>query len=381
MTGGLVDRLRSLRVAAGLSQEELARRAQVSVRAVRDIEHGRVRHPRRDSVERLAAVLGLSDATPPQPSFEVHLLGPFSVSVNAARLQIESARQRVLLAVLALQANRAVPRGELIEALWGDAPPDSYAGLIHTYVARLRKVLAPAADGPHPGPIVRTAAGYLLRCGPDQTDAARFAGFVARAGTAQARGEAEAALRDITKALALWRGPVLADLDARLQHHPAVVALRQQRIAAALTLADLGAGLGHPRKRSRNCAPSPWTRRSTKGCTPGSSSPSPPPASRGRRYGSSPTCGPGSPSSSASNPAPSCARPIFGCCARRYRSAAPGPRPARIRHPRPRGRPMARPSRRSCRPTSSRSPAAPPRWPSSTPIPGRVTRPRRRWWP
>ncbi|MCW6004451.1 tetratricopeptide repeat protein [Micromonospora sp. CPCC 205371] len=247
MSSDLVEQLRALRVKAGLSQEELARRARVSVRAVRDIEQGRVRQPRPDSIERLTAALAAATGTAgpvaeplSTPAFEIAVLGPVTVTVAAVPLHLGSVRQRVLLAVLALQPNQAVSRAELIDALWNEDPPETSVGLVHTYVARLRKALGPVGEPL----IVRSSGGYLLRAGPEQVDAARFAHLVGRAASSLARGAADTAFEDVRHALALWRGPVVSDLDSRLRQHPVAVALNQRRVNAALQLADTGAALG-----------------------------------------------------------------------------------------------------------------------------------------
>src|SRR2546429_8490937 len=74
--------LRARRLSRGLTQEELSRLAGVSVRAVRDIERGRVRRPRKDSVRRLAAAVGLDPTAPDErPGGNrpgVKLLGPLT---------------------------------------------------------------------------------------------------------------------------------------------------------------------------------------------------------------------------------------------------------------------------------------------------------------
>ena len=57
--GGL---LRRRRIAAGLTQEQLAERAKLSVRAIRDLERGTTTRPYRNSVGKLADALGLADA-------------------------------------------------------------------------------------------------------------------------------------------------------------------------------------------------------------------------------------------------------------------------------------------------------------------------------
>src|SRR5215472_12033535 len=57
------DWLRQQRVAAGLTQEDLAERSGVSVRAIADLERGRTRKPYPSSVRALARALGLPDET------------------------------------------------------------------------------------------------------------------------------------------------------------------------------------------------------------------------------------------------------------------------------------------------------------------------------
>ncbi|MCX5206139.1 helix-turn-helix domain-containing protein [Streptomyces sp. NBC_00237] len=61
-TGGFGEHLHGLRTRAGLSQEDLAHAAGVSVRALSDLERGRARGPQRRTVEALATALKL-DAT------------------------------------------------------------------------------------------------------------------------------------------------------------------------------------------------------------------------------------------------------------------------------------------------------------------------------
>jgi tetratricopeptide (TPR) repeat protein len=76
-----------------------------------------------------------------------------------------------------------------------------------------------------------------------RVDLSRFDESATRARDLRAT-DPEAALELYATALGAWRGPVLADLTDRLQHHPAAIAAAQRRLAAALACADLALGLG-----------------------------------------------------------------------------------------------------------------------------------------
>ncbi len=133
---------------------------------------------------------------------EFGLLGPLSV-VDAGRdLTPARPKQRALLAALLLRRGEVVPSVQLIEALWGEEPPETAQTALHGHVSALRKLLG--ADR------IRTRPpGYLLRAAAEEIDLARFEALTARARRHEDAGERAACLRD---ALALWRGEPPADL-------------------------------------------------------------------------------------------------------------------------------------------------------------------------
>src|SRR3954454_2838867 len=109
--------LRAYRVRAGLTQQELASRAGVSMRALRDIEHDRVGRPRPESLHRFAESLKLTDderaalVTDPGSAaaagrLTVDVLGPLRVRIGAADADVTAAMQRRLLGLLALHAGQ-----------------------------------------------------------------------------------------------------------------------------------------------------------------------------------------------------------------------------------------------------------------------------------
>ena len=133
------------------------------------------------------------------------VLGPLSLSKDGEAVPLGGRKQRTLLAVLLLHANEAVPRAQLVEALWGEQPPPSWAESLDSYLYRLRKLLGHDR-------LERKAGGYLLHVEPGELDADEFERLVASAGAAAENADHEAALRELTVALALWRGPAWGDL-------------------------------------------------------------------------------------------------------------------------------------------------------------------------
>jgi DNA-binding SARP family transcriptional activator/tetratricopeptide (TPR) repeat protein/DNA-binding XRE family transcriptional regulator len=232
--------LRARRLSRGLTQEELSRLAGVSVRAVRDIERGWVRRPRKDSIRRLAAAVGLDptalDARPGADRLEIKLLGPLTVHRADAPVDVGPPRQRCVLGLLGLQPNRVVRQEEIIDVLWGAHPPATSRNMVHAYVSRLRRLLPPRKGI---ALITGGDGGYRLTVDSDLLDLLRFDELVARAVAGSG-----SALDLYAQALACWRGPVLADLTARLRQHPAAVVLTRRHVDAVLAYADLAIAAG-----------------------------------------------------------------------------------------------------------------------------------------
>ncbi len=151
---------------------------------------------------------------------EFRILGPLEVSDDGRSLKVAGAKQRGLLALLLLHANEVVPRERLIDELWGEEPPETAATAIQVHVSQLRKALGRDA-------IVTQSPGYLVRVGEGELDLDRFETAVARARD-EPPAEAAEVLRE---ALALWRGPPLAELDAPFARAERA-RLEEQRLAA-----------------------------------------------------------------------------------------------------------------------------------------------------
>jgi peptide/nickel transport system substrate-binding protein len=133
------------------------------------------------------------------------VLGALAVQRDGEDLPLGGPKQRALLAILLLNANAAVSRDRLIDGIWGERPPPTAAHTLDNYISRLRKTLGD-------GRVSRRAPGYVLQVMPDELDLDRFERLLALGREHLARGDARQAGRDLRAALALWRGPALADL-------------------------------------------------------------------------------------------------------------------------------------------------------------------------
>jgi DNA-binding SARP family transcriptional activator len=148
-------------------------------------------------------------------ALEFRILGPLEVRDGDRGLVVRGEKQRLLLARLLLSANRVVSTDRLVEAIWGDAPPDTPDKALQMHVSQLRKLLEPErAPGRSGHVLVTQPPGYVLHVDEGRLDLVRFERAVAAAAAAtRAGGHAEAA-RGLRDALGLWRGAALADLGA-----------------------------------------------------------------------------------------------------------------------------------------------------------------------
>src|SRR5712691_1460593 len=140
------------------------------------------------------------------------LLGPLQVRRDGEPLPLGAAKQRALLAILLLNPNRVVSTDQLIEALWPKKPPGKPHTAVQGYVSQLRKLLEPEGKPGEPFRLLVTeAAGYALKLDPEQLDLERFRRLLAQGKEALAAGNAREAASLLQEALALFRGPPLAD--------------------------------------------------------------------------------------------------------------------------------------------------------------------------
>jgi DNA-binding SARP family transcriptional activator/tetratricopeptide (TPR) repeat protein len=135
---------------------------------------------------------------------EVRLLGSLELAEDGLPVAVGGVRQRAVLALLVLHANQVVPAERLLVELWGEDAPPTAVNALQAAVSRLRRALPQ-------GRLITRPVGYLFRAAPHEVDVGRFEQLLASGREVLARGAAADAAGMLRRALALWRGPALAD--------------------------------------------------------------------------------------------------------------------------------------------------------------------------
>lgn len=158
---------------------------------------------------------------------EFRVLGPLELTHGAQSVPLAAARERVILAMLLLEAGHVLPIDRLIEGVWGDEPPTTARGQVQNCVSTLRRRIL-AVQGRD---LIRTRMpGYLLQLDGSTLDLHVFEQKVAEGRALAAAGDAPGAARLLRGALTLWRGPALADVPSRLVRL-GVTRLDERRVA------------------------------------------------------------------------------------------------------------------------------------------------------
>src|SRR5580700_4241703 len=168
---------------------------------------------------------------------EVRLFGKLEAVAEGVPVPVRGAKQRALLALLALQRGQPVSADRLIDLLWDDREAANPANALQAQIGQLRRTLGPAA-------ILTTEAGYTLTAGPDEVDVVRFERLVAKGQRLAADGELAPASAALGEALGLRRGEPLAEFtyasffDAERAH------LDELTLTAIESRAGVDLGLG-----------------------------------------------------------------------------------------------------------------------------------------
>jgi DNA-binding SARP family transcriptional activator len=156
---------------------------------------------------------------------EFSILGPLEVRHEGRPVHIGGAKERALLAFLLLHAGEPVSVDRLIDELWGDSPPATARKSVQVRVAGLRRAVR--------GDVLLTRGdAYLVRLEPNQLDLHRFEQLLSDGSDALAAGDPSAAVMTLHEALALWRGPALADFAYESFAQPAIARLDELRAHA-----------------------------------------------------------------------------------------------------------------------------------------------------
>jgi DNA-binding SARP family transcriptional activator/tetratricopeptide (TPR) repeat protein len=173
------------------------------------------------------------------------VLGPLQVLDDDRTVPIEGRRLREVLACLLADPNQIVSVESLVDRLWPGRPPGRPAATVQVYVGRLRALLEPGRTArARDGRICTEGAGYRLTVDRDELDLFEFERLVEDGREALRAGSPEMASDLLRRALGLWRGPVLADLDVDALTRDYVPGLTSARLGAVEDRVDADLQLG-----------------------------------------------------------------------------------------------------------------------------------------
>lgn len=259
--------VRAYRRGMGLTQQELAAKAGLSVAALRDIEQSRRHWPRSRTLAALAEALGLDREQAADlmsagrdmrasrrhlPSVSVSAtglrgtdrgfwlaaLGPLEAWRDGMPLSLGPPARCAVLGLLLMDPGALVRRDTIIDTLWGESPPSTAVGLVQAHVSRLRVTLQPRMPSPAGDGVIGSARNaYRLTLSSDELDLLVFKDLAKRAAAARADDDVSA-FNLYEQAVGLWRGEPLADVDM-LRGHPGIALLRQEFCNVLLRYADV----------------------------------------------------------------------------------------------------------------------------------------------
>jgi DNA-binding SARP family transcriptional activator len=179
----------------------------------------------------------------PGPEASCGVLGPLLITLDGRALRLHADKQRALLAALALRGEGMVSYDRLVDCVWDQAPPRSSRATLHSYVHRLR--LAFGSEGRR---FIRSVpGGYRLDTRTVRLDLLRFRELTGAAALRAQSGDVAGEAGCLRDALALWRGPALADVPSETLHGEEVPPLVEERLGAQERRVDAEPRLGRGR--------------------------------------------------------------------------------------------------------------------------------------
>ena len=228
---------------------------------------------------------------------DFRILGPLEVRDGDREVRLRGGKQRALLALLLVHANRTLAIDRIVDELWGEEVPETAQKMVQIYVSHLRKLLPS-------GTLHTRPPGYMLALEPDQLDLNRFERLVADARAALEAGRAAEAAGGFRAALELWRGPALAEFAMEPFAQPEAARLEELRVAVLERRLEADLRLGATATSPGSSKRSSLATRSAKGYAASRCSRSTGPAVRRRRLLHTSMRGAPWPTSSGSSPRP-----------------------------------------------------------------------------
>ncbi|WP_327327073.1 AfsR/SARP family transcriptional regulator [Streptomyces sp. NBC_01210] len=173
------------------------------------------------------------------------VLGPVRGWRDDVELKLGPPKQRALLGLLLVRAGQPVSLSDIVDVMWGPAPPDSAVNVVHRHVGAVRRLLQPGLAARAPGDmLIRSSGGYRLDADADGLDLLRFRGLAEQGRRAAEAGSLREAAELLTQSLALWQGVTAAGLPEEVRSHPVFTTVDRERLAAVTQAAGLALRTG-----------------------------------------------------------------------------------------------------------------------------------------
>ncbi|HEU0088699.1 MAG TPA: BTAD domain-containing putative transcriptional regulator [Pseudonocardiaceae bacterium] len=172
------------------------------------------------------------------------VLGPIEATRDGRAVPLSGRKQRGVLAMLLLNANRTVPVDHLITGLWDEDVPGRPRNTLQVYVSSLRRVLEPDRCRAAQRLLITQDPGYRLQVSSEQLDLLQFTTAAGEGRRLLAESRYEQAAGQLRRALALWRGSALADLADEPFAQSELPALEESRLVAVEARIEAELALG-----------------------------------------------------------------------------------------------------------------------------------------
>jgi DNA-binding SARP family transcriptional activator len=173
---------------------------------------------------------------------KVLILGPMQITVGKHSVELPRPRQRALLAILALSANRTVHTDNIVDMMWGSLPPRQVRNQIQVHISHIRKALRRVGADSH---LKTQPNGYQLQLHPGGCDVAMFSALDSIGAQAVNENRHEAAAQAYRLALKSWRGAALSGLEGAFVQAQAQL-LQERRRSVFCRWVDLEIGFDRP---------------------------------------------------------------------------------------------------------------------------------------
>ncbi|EXU66183.1 SARP family pathway specific regulatory protein [Streptomyces sp. PRh5] len=179
---------------------------------------------------------------------QFNILGSLEVVSQDRVVPLGGIKQRAMLGMLLLRANRIVPSSKLLDSLWDGRIPPTARKMLQNAASSLREMLACDGGSADPPVLLTHTPGYLLRVEPSSIDLDVFTQRTERGRAHAADADWESARKVLREALDVWRGPVLADLAETCTAWPEAAAVQNAYVVAVEELFDAELACGRHRE-------------------------------------------------------------------------------------------------------------------------------------